>query len=197
MNKYEGGIEIVSGKLAFPLAPRVADINIKDIAHALGNKCRYTGHCREFYSIAQHSVIVSELVDRRLALAGLLHDSSEYLLPDVSTPVKPRLKGFKEIEEGVLDAVFKKFGLMAIRCNQEDMAEIKKADWYSMALEVRDLMHADNEYWAQWPLPDIDPHFYDCDLTNPWGPKESREKFMDRYEYLTGVAAEAARNAGY
>lgn len=183
MKKFEAGIEAVSGRMLFPLSPRVADVNIKDIAHALGNKCRYTGHCREFYSVAQHSVLVSQVVDRRLALAGLLHDASEYVLPDVSSPVKPRLKGFKEIEEGVLDAVFKRFGILATRQDEEAMAEIKAADRAVMAIEVRDLMPGNPDYWD---LPDADPFL---DVREPWGPKESREKFMDRYEQIMEAMA--------
>lgn len=178
-NKYDGGIESFTGKMLFPLSPRASDVDIKDIAHALGNKCRYTGHCREFYSVAQHSVLVSEFVDRSLALGGLLHDASEYILPDVASPVKGRLKGFREIEEAVLDAVFKKYGLMAIRNDEDAMAAIKVADLAVMAIEVRDLMPANEEYWRN--LPEADPY---RDVLRPWGPKESRERFLDRYEQI-------------
>ena len=179
MNKYSGGIESCGGKMLYPLSPRVSDVSIEEIAHALGNKCRYTGHCRDFYSVAQHSVLVSEFVDRKLALAGLLHDSSEYILPDVATPVKSRLKGFREIEEAVLDAVFKRFGILSVRLSEPAMAEIKVADLAVMAIEVRDLMPGNPEYWSN--LPEADPY---RDVTNPWPPKEARQKFLDRYEQI-------------
>lgn len=179
MKEFDGGIEAFSGRLLYPLAPRVSDVDIKDIAHALGNKCRYTGHCREFYSVAQHSVLVSEFVDRSLALAGLLHDASEYILPDVASPVKGRLKGFREIEEGALDAVFKKFGILHIRDDEAAMAAIKAADLAVMAVEVRDLMPGNSRYWSK--LPPADPY---RDVLNPWSPKESRDRFLARYEQI-------------
>lgn len=186
MNSYEGGIEAFSGKMLYPLAPRVSDVDIKDIAHALGNKCRYTGHCREFYSVAQHSVLVSEFVERPLALAGLLHDASEYILPDVASPVKSRLKGFREIEEGVLDAVFKHFGILSVRYDEEAMKEIKRADLAVMAIEVRDLMPANPEYWKS--LPEPDPY---RDVLEPWSPKEAKRRFLDRYEQVISREAVA------
>ena len=86
-----------TGKEFYPLDPNPADIDIKDIAHALSNCCRFAGHIKSFYSVAQHSVIVSELCEPENALAGLLHDASEAYLSDIARPVKytEQMEGYR------------------------------------------------------------------------------------------------------
>lgn len=171
-------IQSYTGKRLWPLRPRVEDVDIEDIAHALSNKCRFTGHCTEFYSVAQHSVLVSEFVERPIAIAGLMHDASEYILPDVSTPVKHQLKGFQEIEEAALDAIFKKFGILEMRFDDAIMAQVKEADLRVLAIEARDLMPNHPE---DWQLPyEPDPY---TSIT-PWPPKEAKRRFMSRYEQI-------------
>src|ERR1017187_10636100 len=78
-----GSITTFSGIHFWPLLPNPADIRIEDIAHALSNQCRFAGHAREFYSVAEHSVRVSQLCPPEDALWGLLHDASEAYLTDV------------------------------------------------------------------------------------------------------------------
>ena len=76
-------IQTFQGKAFDPFAPRPADISHFDIAHALSNICRFTGHTNTFYSVAQHSVQVALLVPRPMQLAALLHDASEAYLCDI------------------------------------------------------------------------------------------------------------------
>lgn len=170
------------GKRLFPLRPSVSDVDIEEIAHALAMKCRFNGHCSHFYSVAQHSVMVSQFVPRELALPGLLHDAGEYMLPDVVTPVKHQLKGFAEIEEGVLDAVFKKFGILAVRSDEAAMRAIKVADLQVLAIEARDLMPNKPEDWRIGY--DADPYIE----ISPWGPEEAKEKFLARYHQVLELA---------
>lgn len=81
-------IQTFTGKKVFPLAMTTDMVDIKDIAHALSLKCRFTGHCRTFYSVAEHSMRVAELVRPELKLAALLHDAAEAYLPDFARPIK-------------------------------------------------------------------------------------------------------------
>ena len=90
--------------------PENSNYPIEDIAHALSLNCRFGGHIKQFYSVAEHSVIVSRLVDPEFAFAGLMHDSSEAFLCDVPRPIKPFLQGYIELEHRILTAISSKYG---------------------------------------------------------------------------------------
>lgn len=103
-------VQTYTGKAFWPLEPRVEDVDIHDIARALSQKCRYNGHTTRFYSVAEHSVLLSScfagFTQRRQAL---LHDAAEAYLPDVARPIKAKLIGFAEIEERVEKVIFEAF----------------------------------------------------------------------------------------
>lgn len=88
-----------------------SQVSILDIAHSLSNKCRFGGHSRVFYSVAQHSVRVAWALPPRLRLAGLLHDASETYLEDVPRPVKRILVGYSDLERRVMQVVSNRFDL--------------------------------------------------------------------------------------
>lgn len=93
-------------------------IVIEDIAHALSHICRYTGHTREFYSVAEHSIRVSKMVEekygRAYALEGLMHDASEAYITDVSKPLKMLLgEPYKRLETIAMGVIASKFGFRA------------------------------------------------------------------------------------
>lgn len=105
-----------SGTKFYPLNPRPNDIHLLDIAHSLGKQCRYTGHTSEFYSVAEHSVLLARYAlgthnDLSLARCALMHDASEAYVSDVPRPLKPLFPNFKPVEEGIQKAVFDKYVL--------------------------------------------------------------------------------------
>lgn len=173
-NRAHGWIQLHSGKKFYPMAPTEEDITIRDIAHSLSHMCRFTGHCKSFYSVAQHCVLVSYLVDSDFALCGLLHDASEAYLVDVPKPLKrlPVFAGYRELEGKLQTMIFEKFGW----CGGE-VPEVKKVDTQMLATEARDLMSPLHPEWIQpcAPLP--------ITIT-PLGPNEAKMLFLDRFKEL-------------
>lgn len=104
-------IQTFTGKAFWPLDPRPEEVDIFDIAHALSNICRYTGHVRRFYSVAEHSVLVSRLVPQEHAKWGLLHDASEAYIADIARPVKRHLTEYAAIEKRLMLAIAERFDL--------------------------------------------------------------------------------------
>lgn len=96
--------------------PSIDEICIEDIAQALSMNCRYSGHVKDFYSVAEHSVIIADLVyaqtnSRSKALAALLHDASEAYLTDIPRPIKPYLTNYVDIEANIEKVIQKKFSI--------------------------------------------------------------------------------------
>lgn len=168
-------IQLASGVAFSLMRPDMSRIEVDDIAHALAFICRFTGHCRAFYSVAQHSVLVSRVVPAEHAFAGLMHDAAEAFIGDVSKPLKVMLPDYKAIEERVEAAVFARFGLPATlpQC-------VKDADRVLLRTEQRDLMNAGGHTWQftanTAPLPE---------RIVPVGPEEAKRLFLARYEELT------------
>lgn len=112
--RYGDWMQTFTGRAVYPLDLRPEDIDIRDIAHALSLQCRYAGHVRQFYSVAEHSVHVARHCRQyspEAALEGLLHDATEAYLVDVPRPIKPFLKSYKLMESRVAHAIAERFGL--------------------------------------------------------------------------------------
>lgn len=109
-------IQTFIGNKFYIVDPRAEDVDIRDIAHSLAMKCRYGGHSRFFYSVAEHSVILSHVVPANLALQALLHDAGETYTGDPTRPYKNSLReqfgdAFDQIEAVIDAAISEKFGL--------------------------------------------------------------------------------------
>lgn len=102
-------MQTASGQRFYPADPQPDAIDIRDIAHALGNICRFGGHCNRFYSVAEHSVLVAQVLPRELRLQGLLHDATEAYCVDVPRPLKVLLGNYAEIEHRIWEVIAKKF----------------------------------------------------------------------------------------
>src|SRR5918999_3013328 len=107
-------LQTVSGRWVNPFEPDPEQLDAGDIARALANLCRFGGHCKAFYSVAQHSAIVCDLLEERGAtpdelMAALLHDAAEAYLGDLPHPLKHRseLGAVFRVAEKRLEAVIK------------------------------------------------------------------------------------------
>lgn len=171
-----GWILTFTGRRFYPCDPNPDDIHIVDIAHALSMQCRFTGHSRAFYSVAQHSAHVSEQVPQEHALWGLLHDAAEAYLVDLARPVKqlPEFDAYREAERRVMRAVCKRFGLPE---TQPDC--VTDADHRMLVTEARDLMHPN---WQT--LTNHTTGGYTQRIV-PRFPTVARRLFLDRFEALT------------
>lgn len=180
MNHQTGrSILTASGREFNPLAPLIEDIQIADIAHALSQVCRFTGHCKHFYSVAQHAVLVAMACPEDCRKWGLLHDASEAYLADLAKPVKDQCPGYEAAEETLLQMIGEKFGLP-----WPIPVEVKAADQTMFLTEWRDLMPAEgrrdliglmfNGELLQ-PLPD---------RIVPWPPHLARKLFLEAFGNL-------------
>lgn len=126
-----------TGRKFDPLAPRVEDICIEDIAHSLATICRYGGHTKRHYSVAEHSVLVSYLVPKEYAREALLHDAAEAYIGDMIRPLKRLMPEFTKLEATIEVVVAAKFGL---RNDPATRAVWKEFDDRILVDETRALM---------------------------------------------------------
>lgn len=156
--------------------PENSHIDINTIAHALSHICRFTGHVDLFYSVAQHSVLVSYLVPSEHALEGLLHDAPEAYIGDVATPLKSMLSDYKTIECKVEAAVMNHFNLPTAM-----HPSVKQGDLRALATEKRDLMPKAVDGLPWECLEGVEPH---PTRVVPLSPHEAKVLFLDRYYEL-------------
>lgn len=173
-------IQTHSGRRFNPLQPNPGAIVIQDIAHSLSMQCRFSGHCKEFYSVAQHSVLVSYICGPQDALWGLLHDASEAYLVDVPRPLKRsgKFQAYIDFEHVMQEAICKRFALPF-----KEPPAVKMADTILLATEARDLMSPLHSDWQQ----PVDPLPFKIET---WDHKKSKDMFMKRFfELTTGDSA--------
>jgi 5'-deoxynucleotidase YfbR-like HD superfamily hydrolase len=162
------------------LQPNPREIDILDIAHALSQTCRFAGHVPEFYSVAQHSVIVSDLLPGQFALWGLLHDASEAYLHDINRPLKRALKEYQDIENRMMAAICVRFGLPV-----EMPKLVKWADNVVLATEFRDLYQESYSNCMAWS-----GGLRPARLTiRPLAVEQARDLFLARFDKLYGERA--------
>jgi 5'-nucleotidase len=173
-------LQTVSGRWVNPFDPDPEQLDAHDIARALANLCRFGGHSRAFYSVAQHSVIVSRLVEERGgdaedAFAALMHDATEAYLGDMPHPIKHRSPlgaAFKAAEEDLEHAIRDRFRI------KPDVPEIKRADRALLATERR-TFSAETWHWPE--LAGVEA--LDLEIA-PLAPDEAAQAFMQRFAEL-------------
>ena len=165
-------IQTFTGQAFWPLDPAADEIRIEDIAHALANQCRFGGHTRAFYSVAQHSVMVSLLVPAGHALQALMHDASEAFMVDVPRPIKYLMPTYREAEEKLMAAISRRFGFA-----WPMSAETERADLQMLCTEAHQLLV--NGPRAEWKL-DWRPHVRDFRI-DPVAPAVAEKLFLHRF----------------
>lgn len=173
--RYSNWMISYKGNRLYPLDLRPDDIDIEEIAHSLSNICRFGGHCKEFYSVAQHSVIVTDLLTSEFKLCGLLHDSTEAYCGDMVRPLKKSLPEFERIETNIWTQIALKFGLPMYL-----PLEVQVEDARVLLMEKRDILVHHEQGWEfpQCQFPDLT--IADSKIF-PIGPKEARDLFLTRF----------------
>lgn len=176
-------IQTRSGVQFHPFDARPEDFRIEDIAHALSYCCRFAGHVSEFYSVAEHSVRVSSLIQHwgdpaEVQLAGLLHDAAEAYIGDFPRPLKqmPAFASYLALDSELSAKVAAKFGL-----SFPWHPSVRRADEALLGTEARDLMSPVLKDWNRHleQLPD---------RIQPWSSDLAESRFMRRFRHLADVA---------
>lgn len=205
MSKYVPSaheIETFSGRFVDVSNPSADSIVLEDIAHALGAICRYGGHCKTFYSVAEHAVFVSRRLERQghgpiRQLAGLHHDDSEAFLGDIPRPMKPLLGArYKQMTDRMDKAIVEALGLkhehyVAHHAFHDD--EVKAADNWALMVEARHLLPSEGRLWfdgaqgaAHWDLPEMPSRIVTPDYWHGGlDPDDAATLFIQRHEELT------------
>lgn len=170
-----------TGLKFYHLNPHPDMVRIEDIAHSESQLCRWTGHTKFFYSVAQHSVLGSYLCPPEYAFEFLLHDSSEAYLGDMNRPLKHFTAAgpaYLEIEEKVERVIYKKFGLLYPMSQ-----EIKKWDVQMLYAEKAQLMNVTEatQYEAKkWGTDETEANI----IIQKWEPEYAEERFLQRFNEL-------------
>ena len=166
-----------SGKVVDPFNLLIDDIDINDIAHSLSMLCRFNGHTNEFYSVAQHSVRVSNILQENLRLEGLLHDATEFIIGDLIRPIKrmPQLSKYIELEDRLWTQIALKFNL-----NDPMHKDVERADKLVLYSEIYQFMHS-NEYLEVPIIPNV---------SKAWNFEQAKDEFLYCYYTLIRIRDE-------
>lgn len=181
MKRTGDWIATFTGVKWFITDPHPDDVRIEDIAHALSMVCRYGGHSRRFYSVAQHSWVVANAIaanykkDTALILHGLLHDATEAYLGDMVRPLKRSMPAYKTLEhvtEGVIGVAL---GLPVL--SPERRAIVKHFDNVALMTERRDLINHCGHTWTEHAEPLKSPIV-------PMSQELAKAQFLTSYWFL-------------
>lgn len=205
MNVDEIFMHTAAGKKVFPFAMTPEQVDILTIARHLACQSRWLGATqhrflknRISYSVAEHSVYVSDFVARELgrpdlAFEALMHDAAEAYIGDMIRPLKysPAFHDkFKELEHKVEAVIAKKFNL-----SFPMQPEIKTADNAVCMAEWEQIVpRSPDEQWGSDVIKTgviVKAAPIGIAMLQPY---EAYELFMERFNMLGGqfVLAQAA-----
>lgn len=201
-----------TGRRFVPETITAEDIDIRDIVQSLSNQCRFMGHSKYHYSVAQHSVLCSHMVEEHMLgldsleraekimplspasryWAGhlkrwaLLHDAAEAYIGDIPRPMKKRMPWVKEAEDALLQVIAKRFNLC-----WPMPAVIHDIDNRMLFTEKRDVLnvHTLNWEWAKEPVPFPG-------VINKITPDAAHALFWERFSLLCGEPSDFYAQGG-
>lgn len=173
------GITLLSGAMMDYNHPENSAASILDIATGLSNICRFSGQLPTFYSVAQHAVNVSYLLEGTgFEFDGLMHDTAEAFTGDLPTPLKAAIPQFKTLERRIEEVMAHRFGY------DLGVAPVKHADLVMLAAEKR-FVKNDTSHWVclEEVEKELDYDWLWANLEwNQLSPSEARELFLVRYD---------------
>jgi hypothetical protein len=180
---------MLSGRRLDLLDPSPLDIEISDIAHGLARVARWNGQTQgdHAFSVAQHSLLVEEIVCRfdpaaswGAKLAALLHDAPEYVIGDMISPFKAAIGGdYKSVEHRLQAAIHRCFGL-APALPEPLRRLIKRADMVAAYFEATQLAGVAETEAAQFFGR---PRGFAADMfqLEPIPAVQAQQQFLDRF----------------
>jgi len=170
----------------YPLDPRPEEIRIEDIAHALSNICRFNGHTREFYSVAEHSCLVHDIaygIEHTLedCRCALMHDAGEAYLCDIPRPLKlhetwPQM--YHDAEERLMQVISQKYGF---KWPMPDF--LGEIDDRVLGTEFQQLLPSHGAVHLTGRLLPYPGLYIHC-----WNPVMAEQEFLHRFRRLFGFA---------
>jgi hypothetical protein len=199
-------MQTYTGKKFYPMDPQVEDVDILDIAHSLSMQCRYNGHVDQFYSVAEHCVLMSNWIEEEywdaegggglpllevleLSLWALLHDAPEAYIGDMIRPVKLHMPEFCDLDDRIMSVIATKFNLPESPAGPGKLPEVvKEADTRILLAERQALMKAPPGSWgiAADPIPV---------LIMPMSPTQAKSLYMTRFSYLQDAIEHAKKDS--
>lgn len=171
------GIRLLSGAMFDYADPAACDVQIGDIAGALSKVCRFAGHIRFFYSVAQHAVNVSRIVPASHAFTALMHDTAEAFTNDLPTPLKHAFPAFHTLEARIEAAMAAQFGFA-----WPMPEEVRRADLTMLAVE-KAFLKRDDSRWAVLDEITVAEMFAAAVVAElrPLTPAEAERLFLERF----------------
>ena len=172
-----------SGRMVDLLDVKPEDIDLDDIAHALAQTCRFCGHTKRHYSVAEHSINVARLLPDAIKIYGLLHDAHEAYVGDISTPLKRSLPVFRDwlanITDNIDEAIYAALGVPLPGTLIRDA--VKYADATMAVKEMQDLFDS--------VPPGAEP--FDGLVVPRWSIDDAEIAALINWRFRTAVAAAA------
>ena len=133
------------------------------IANALSKICRFNGNTTQFYSVAEHTCHLVNLVSDRAKAWALLHDAPEFVMGDVSGPLKGRIAkhphdvyrmDYKRAERFIIESFQSFLGWEDEQTMRGVMAEVAMYD-YALCYHEAALLQPGSQFLYEPPRVDL------------------------------------------